>query len=118
VNDKERLSVLVQRISVYKKALMSVDQEAWSLAEARRVAREALAAGRRIKATEEIIMLPREMLRAAGRKRWEGAEKQELSDFGRAGGRASWASLTAEERSTEMKRRAKKRKDRASGGKP
>jgi hypothetical protein len=58
---------------------------------------------------QDVIVIPRARLRAAGRKRWKGVSKSERRKIGSAGGKASWADLTPEERSVEMKRRAKVR---------
>jgi hypothetical protein len=55
---------------------------------------------------EDVIVIPRARLRAAGRKRWKGVEKQERSRILSAAGKATWANFTPEERSVEMKRRA------------
>jgi hypothetical protein len=49
----------------------------------------------------------------AGRKRWRGVKKQEHLAVSSKGGASAWASMTPEERSAEMKRRAKKRKKKA-----
>jgi len=59
---------------------------------------------------QDVIIIPRARLRAAGRKRWKGVSKSERRKIGSAAGKASWANLTPEERSVEMKRRAKVRK--------
>jgi hypothetical protein len=57
-----------------------------------------------------VITIPRSRLKAAGRKRWKGVEKKERSRILSAAGKASWADLTSEQRSVEMKRRARVRK--------
>jgi hypothetical protein len=57
-----------------------------------------------------VIALSRAKLKAAGRKRWKGVQKKERSRILSAAGKASWADLTPEERSVEMKRRARIRK--------
>jgi hypothetical protein len=59
---------------------------------------------------EIIVVLSRAKLGAAGRKRWKGVEKKERSRILSAAGKASWADLTSEQRSVEMKRRARVRK--------
>jgi hypothetical protein len=46
----------------------------------------------------------------AGRKRWKGVKKDEHRAISSKGGQSAWASMTPEERSAEMKRRAAKRK--------
>jgi hypothetical protein len=56
-----------------------------------------------------VIRIPRAKLRAGGRKRWKGVSKQDRKKILSAAGKATWASLTSEERSVEMKRRAKVR---------
>jgi|HubBroStandDraft_6_1064221.scaffolds.fasta_scaffold1099586_2 hypothetical protein len=56
-----------------------------------------------------VIVIPRTKLKAGGRKRWKGVEKKERSRILSAAGRATWANFTPEERSVEMKRRAKVR---------
>ena len=60
--------------------------------------------------TEDVIVIPRARLRAAGRKRWKGVPKSDRRRIAGAAGNAFWAKLTPEERSVEMKRRAKVRK--------
>jgi hypothetical protein len=60
--------------------------------------------------TEDVIVIPRARLRAAGRKRWSGVPKSDRRKIASAAGNAFWAKLTPEERSAEMKRRAKVRK--------
>jgi hypothetical protein len=60
--------------------------------------------------SEDVIVIPRERLRAAGRKRWKNVTKHERKKLLSAAGKASWAKLTREQRSAEMKRRAKVRK--------
>jgi hypothetical protein len=59
---------------------------------------------------EDVIVIPRAQLRAAGRERWKGVKKQERSEILSAAGKASWINMTPEERSAEMKRRMKVRK--------
>lgn len=56
-----------------------------------------------------VIAIPRAKLKAGGRKRWKGVERKERSKILSAAGKASWANMTPEERSAEMKRRAKVR---------
>jgi hypothetical protein len=56
---------------------------------------------------EDVIVIPRARLRAAGRKRWKGVPKSDRRKIASAAGNAFWAKLTPEERSLEMKRRAK-----------
>jgi hypothetical protein len=45
----------------------------------------------------------------AGRKRWKGVKKGEHRAISSKGGQSAWATLSPEERSAEMKRRAAKR---------
>jgi len=45
----------------------------------------------------------------AGRKRWRGVKKRDHLEVSAKGGKASWAQMTPEERSAEMKRRAQVR---------
>jgi len=56
--------------------------------------------------TEDVIVIPRARLRAAGRKRWSGVPKSDRRKIASAAGNAFWAKLTPEQRSVEMKRRA------------
>lgn len=56
-----------------------------------------------------VIVIPRTKLKAGGRKRWKGVEKQERSRILSAAGKATWANFTSKERSVEMKRRARVR---------
>jgi hypothetical protein len=65
---------------------------------------------RRESKLEDVILIPREKFRAAGRKRWKGIEKKERSRILSAAGKATWADFTSKERSVEMKRRAAVRK--------
>jgi hypothetical protein len=60
--------------------------------------------------SEDVIVIARERLRAAGRKRWKGVAKGDRSGILSAAGKASWADMTPEGRSAEMKRRMKVRK--------
>jgi hypothetical protein len=53
-----------------------------------------------------------EHLRRIGRKRWKGKSQAQKSATAQHASRAYWDSLSKEERSAEMKRRAKKRKRR------
>lgn len=46
----------------------------------------------------------------AGKARWKGVSAKERKELMRQASRAYWDSLSPEERSAEMKRRAKKRK--------
>jgi hypothetical protein len=46
----------------------------------------------------------------AGRRRWKGTTKKERTEQAKGAARIFWDSLTPEERSAEMKRRAKVRK--------
>jgi len=58
-------------------------------------------------------------LRRAVRKRWANATEEEKKEATSKAGRASWAKLTPEQRSAEMKRRAAVRaKNRARKAKP
>jgi hypothetical protein len=57
-----------------------------------------------------VITIPRSRLKKAGRQRWKGVAKKERSRILSAAGKASWANFTPEERSVEMKRRARVRK--------
>ncbi len=50
-----------------------------------------------------------EHLRRMREKRWRNATKEERQKAASLAGRAAWANLTPEERSVEMKRRAKVR---------
>jgi hypothetical protein len=50
-----------------------------------------------------------EHLRRMREKRWRNATKEERQEAASVAGRAAWANLTPEERSVEMKRRAKVR---------
>jgi hypothetical protein len=59
---------------------------------------------------EDVIVIPRARLRAAGRKRWKDVPKSDRRKITSAAGNAFWANLTPEERSIEMKRRAAVRK--------
>jgi hypothetical protein len=59
---------------------------------------------------DDVIVIPRARLRAAGRKRWRGVLKPERVKVTSAAGKASWAHLTPKQRSAEMKRRAAVRK--------
>lgn len=64
---------------------------------------------RKHKGTEDdgdVVIIPREMLRHFGRKRWNGVSTQERKKITSAAGKTSWANVTPEERSREMKRRA------------
>jgi hypothetical protein len=45
----------------------------------------------------------------AGRKRWKGTTKKERTEQAKQASRTFWDSLTPEQRSAEMKRRAKVR---------
>jgi len=45
----------------------------------------------------------------AGRKRWRGVKKKDHLAVSAKGGKSAWASMTPEERSAEMKRRAEVR---------
>jgi hypothetical protein len=58
---------------------------------------------------EDVIVIPRARLRAAGRKRWKGVPKSDRRKIASAAGNAFWTNLTPEERSAEMKRRARVR---------
>lgn len=49
-------------------------------------------------------------LRKAARKRWANASEKEKKDTASHASRAYWDSMTPEQRSAEMKRRAAKRK--------
>ena len=42
----------------------------------------------------------------AGKKRWKGISKKKHRAISAKGGQSTWATMTAEERSAEMKRRA------------
>ena len=57
-----------------------------------------------------IRAIPRSKLQAGGRKRWKGVPKEERSRLAGERAKARWAALTPEQRSAEMRRRAKKRK--------
>jgi hypothetical protein len=59
-----------------------------------------------------------EHLKKARKKRWAGKTKAEKSATASHAVTAYWAKLTPEERSTEMKRRAAKRKKNARRRKP
>jgi hypothetical protein len=49
---------------------------------------------------------------AMARRRWEDVSEEERRQVTAAGGRTAWASMTPEERSAEMRRRAAKRRPR------
>jgi hypothetical protein len=51
----------------------------------------------------------------AGRRRWKGTTKKERTEQAKGAARIFWDSLTPEERSAEMKRRAKVRKRNKAG---
>jgi len=53
------------------------------------------------------------LARALARRRWAGSSAEERAKFASSGGRSAWASMTAQQRSAEMKRRAAKRRKRA-----
>jgi len=59
---------------------------------------------------DDVIIVSRAKLRAAGHKRWKGVSKPERARLAGAAGKAFWNNLTPEERSVEMKRRAAVRK--------
>lgn len=48
--------------------------------------------------------------RALARKRWEGISAEERREHQAAAARSGWANMSPEERSAEIKRRAKKRR--------
>ena len=48
-------------------------------------------------------------VREAGRRRWKGLTKSDRVKITSANGKAAWASMTAKERSDEMKRRCQVR---------
>jgi hypothetical protein len=52
-------------------------------------------------------------VKQAGRKRWAGMTEEERQQVTSKGGQSAWADMTPTERSAEMKRRAKKRKKKA-----
>jgi hypothetical protein len=47
---------------------------------------------------------------AMGRRRWANVAEEDRQKITGAGGRSAWASMTPEERSAEMRRRAAKRR--------
>ena len=53
------------------------------------------------------------LARALGRRRWVGVSEEDRKKIQGAGGRSAWASMTAKERSAEMKRRATKRRKKS-----
>jgi len=57
-----------------------------------------------------VIRIPRTKLRDGGRKRWENVSKRERKKVLSVAAKSGWAKLTPEQRSAEMKRRAKVRK--------
>ena len=57
-------------------------------------------------------------VKEAGSKRWKDISAKEHKNISAKGGKNTWANLTADERSAEMKRRAKVRKKNAEKSSP
>jgi hypothetical protein len=57
----------------------------------------------------DVVIFKRSFFREKGAERWKGTTKKQKQEFASKGGKSAWSGMSLEERSAEMKRRAKVR---------